>query len=87
MCWETTGWARRFGNLYSRLTGKPASLVHIPGVMLLVPGSVGFHSISAMLQHNTLAGIEIAFKAVLIAVSIAVGLLAGNLFVPPKKAL
>jgi len=76
-----------FGNLYSRLTGKPASLVHIPGVMLLVPGSVGFHSISAMLQHNTLAGIEIAFKAVLIAVSIAVGLLAGNLFVPPKKAL
>ncbi len=76
-----------FGNLYSRLTGKPASLIHIPGVMLLVPGSVGFHSISAMLQHDTLAGIEIAFKAVLIAVSIAVGLLAGNLFVPPKKAL
>ncbi len=76
-----------FGNIYSRTTGKPASLIHIPGVMLLVPGSVGFHSISAMLQHDTLAGIEIAFKALLIAVSIAVGLLAGNLFVPPRKAL
>jgi uncharacterized membrane protein YjjP (DUF1212 family) len=75
------------GNLYSRYSGKPASLIHIPGVMLLVPGSVGFHSISAMLQHDTLAGIEIAFKALLIAVSIAVGLLAGNLFVPPRKAL
>ncbi len=76
-----------FGNLYSRFSGKPASLIHLPGVMLLVPGSVGFHSISAMLQHDTLTGIEIAFKALLIAVSIAVGLLAGNLFVPPKKAL
>lgn len=75
------------GNLFARLTRKPASIIHIPGVMLLVPGSIGFKSLEAMLDNQTVDGVQTAFSALLIAVSLTVGLIAGNLFVPPKKTL
>jgi len=75
------------GNIYARITSNPAALMHIPGIILLVPGSIGFNSLSAMLSNNTLTGIQAAFDAVLIAVSISIGLLVGNLLVPPKKDL
>lgn len=75
------------GNVFSLLTKKPASIMHIPGVMLLVPGSIGFKSLEAMMDNQTLDGIQTAFSALLVAVALAVGLIAGNLFVPPRKAL
>ena len=75
------------GNIYARITSNPAALMHIPGIILLVPGSIGFNSLSAMLSNNTITGIQAAFDAVLIAVSISIGLLVGNLLVPPKKEL
>jgi uncharacterized membrane protein YjjP (DUF1212 family) len=75
------------GNLFALITKKPASIMHIPGVMLLVPGSIGFKSLEAMLDNQTLDGIQTAFSALLVAVALAVGLIAGNLFVPPRKAL
>ena len=75
------------GNIYARITSNPAALMHIPGIILLVPGSIGFNSLSSMLSNNTVTGIQAAFDAVLIAVSISIGLLVGNLLVPPKKDL
>ncbi len=75
------------GNVFALLSKKPASIMHIPGVMLLVPGSIGFKSLEAMLDNQTLDGIQTAFSALLVAVALAVGLIAGNLFVPPRKAL
>lgn len=75
------------GNLFTLFTKRPSSIMHVPGVMLLVPGSVGFRSLEAMLDNQTLDGVQTAFSALLVAVALAVGLIAGNLFVPPKKAL
>lgn len=75
------------GNVYSRITDNPASLMQIPGIILLVPGSMGFNSLTAMYTHDTITGVQAAFSAALVAVAISVGLLAGNLFVPPKKDL
>jgi uncharacterized membrane protein YjjP (DUF1212 family) len=75
------------GNLFALISKRPASIMHIPGVMLLVPGSIGFKSLEAMLNNQTIDGVQTAFSALLIAVALAVGLIAGNLFVPPRKAL
>lgn len=75
------------GNIYSRISSNPASIMHIPGIILLVPGSIGFNSLSAMYTNDTMNGVQAAFNAVLIAVAISVGLLVGNLLVPPKKDL
>ena len=75
------------GNIFSLISKKPASIMHIPGVMLLVPGSIGFKSLEAMLDNQTIDGIQTAFSALLIAVALAIGLIAGNLFVPIRRAL
>ncbi len=75
------------GNIYSRVSSNPASVMHIPGIILLVPGSIGFNSLSAMYTNDTMTGVQAAFNAALIAVAISVGLLVGNLIVPPKKDL
>ena len=75
------------GNIYSRISSNPASIMHVPGIILLVPGSIGFNSLSAMYTNDTMTGVQAAFNAVLIAVAISVGLLVGNLIVPPKKDL
>lgn len=75
------------GNIYSRISSNPASVMQIPGIILLVPGSIGFNSLSAMYTNDTITGVQAAFNAVLIAVAISVGLLVGNLLVPPKKDL
>jgi|GEM_PF-736842 len=75
------------GNIYSRLSSNPASVMQIPGIILLVPGSIGFNSLSAMYTNDTMTGVQAAFNAIIIAVAISVGLLVGNLIVPPKKDL
>lgn len=75
------------GNIYSRISLNPASVMHIPGIILLVPGSIGFNSLSAMYTNDTMTGVQAAFNAAIIAVAISVGLIVGNLLVPPKKDL
>ncbi len=75
------------GNLYSRISNNPASTMHIPGIILLVPGSMGFNSLSSLYTNDTITGVQAAFEATLVAVAISVGLLVGNLVIPPKKEL
>jgi len=76
-----------FGNAYARLTRRPSLVPLVPGIMLLVPGSVGFVALSAMLQQDVIAGIETGFAAVLSAVALAAGLLVASAALPPRRAL
>lgn len=76
-----------FGNVYARITRRPSLVAVVPGIMLLVPGSVGFDALSAMLQQDVVAGIEIGFQAVLSAVALAAGLLVASAALPPRGAL
>ncbi|HEX7977062.1 MAG TPA: threonine/serine exporter family protein, partial [Gemmatimonadaceae bacterium] len=54
----------------------------VPGILLLVPGSVGYRSMSAMMDRDTVAGIDIAFTMILTAVSLVAGLLIAGVLVP-----
>jgi hypothetical protein len=49
---------------------------------MLVPGSVGFRSLSSFLERRTLAGIETAFSMILTAVALAAGLLIAGVIAP-----
>jgi len=71
-----------FGNGYSRLLQRPASVPTVPGLLLLVPGSLGFHSVSSLMGKDALQGVEAAFAMSLVAVSLATGLLVGNVILP-----
>jgi uncharacterized membrane protein YjjP (DUF1212 family) len=75
------------GNLYARCFDRPASLVQIPGVTLLVPGSVGFRSVVALLEHDSALGVEFAFTMVLVGTALGSGLIVANVLVPPRGSL
>jgi uncharacterized membrane protein YjjB (DUF3815 family) len=70
-------------NLLRRLRDRPTALVQVPGLMLLVPGSLGFRSVSALVSENVLVGVQAAFTTILVAVSLVTGLLIANLLVAP----
>lgn len=74
-----------FGNLYARLLGRPSSVTIVPGLLLLVPGSIGFRSFSLFLEEQTVVGLGTAFSMMLVAISLAIGLLFGNVVVPPRR--
>lgn len=74
------------GNAYARATGLPSAVVLLPGLLTLVPGSVGFRSMLAFLAGAPTAGIDAAFRMTLIAVSLVAGVLAANVLVPDARA-
>lgn len=74
-------------NLFARTFRRPASLLLTPGILLLVPGSVGFRSLHALLEQDVVGGLEIAFQAGLVAGLLVTGQLVANLVVPPRRAL
>jgi uncharacterized membrane protein YjjP (DUF1212 family) len=74
-------------NMYARTTQRPAAILTLPGLLILVPGSVGFRSLTAFLDADTLGGIQTATSVFFIGVSIVVGLLLANVIVQPRKAL
>ena len=57
----------------------------LPGVLLLVPGSIGYQSLTSLLDQNVVVGVRAGFTMILIAVAIAAGLLAANVIVPPRR--
>ena len=74
-------------NLHARCLQRPAALTQVPGLMLLVPGSLGFRSVAALVEHDTLSGVQTAFTMVLVAIALVTGLLLANVLVPTRKAL
>jgi uncharacterized membrane protein YjjP (DUF1212 family) len=76
-------------NRYERLVGRPATVPLVPGVLLLVPGSIGFRSFALLLEQQVVVGVDAAFTMTMTAISLAAGLLLANVLVPPetKKAL
>ncbi|RVU42790.1 threonine/serine exporter family protein [Lujinxingia sediminis] len=74
-------------NAFARFFDRPASIVMVPGILLLVPGSVGFRSVSRLLERDVVGGLETAFVMTLVAASLVAGLLVANLLLPPRKAL
>ena len=74
------------GHLYQRLTGRPAALIQVPGLLTLVPGSVGFRGLNALIEQNFIEGVKITSGMVLTATALAVGTLLANGLRPlPKR--
>jgi len=74
-------------NVYARLADRPAMVPLVPGLLLLVPGSMGLRSMTSMLERDVMSGIDTAFAMILVAVSLVAGLLMANASVPPRRDL
>jgi uncharacterized membrane protein YjjB (DUF3815 family) len=70
------------GHLYQYLSKRPAALVQIPGLMTLVPGSMGFRGVHALIQQDSMAGISLITDMVLTGAVLAVGLLLADNILP-----
>jgi uncharacterized membrane protein YjjP (DUF1212 family) len=74
------------GNAFARLMERPAQVVQVPAVLLLVPGSMGFRGMSSLLG-NDLSGVGTVFAMFVVGVLIVAGLLIANAVVSPRRSL
>jgi uncharacterized membrane protein YjjP (DUF1212 family) len=74
-------------NVYARYAGRPGAVVREPGILLLVPGSVGFRSVSYLLDRNASLGFDSTVLLVTILISLVAGLMFGELLVAPRRSL
>jgi len=74
-------------NLYSKLAQRPGALVRLPGIIMLVPGSVGFRTLSLVFERDLFLGIDTAFSLIALLVSLVAGLLFGDLLISPRRQL
>ena len=76
-----------FSNLYARFAHQPGAVIREPGILLLVPGSVGFRSMSFLLERDTPLGLDTAMLLLTLLVSIVAGLMFGDLLISPRRSL
>ena len=72
-------------NLFSRIQKRNSSLMLVPGMILLVPGSLGFFSISHLVNSDVLAGIQTALTMLTTAMALVFGILFSNILVRAER--
>lgn len=73
------------GSVYERVRKRPAAVVLVPGLLLLVPGTVGFRGLTSLMERQSLAGIETAFSAVITAMALVAGILVAGVVAPEAR--
>lgn len=64
-----------------RRRGSPATTL-VPSILLLVPGSVGFRSLTLLMNRDVLSGVEAAFRMIVMVAALVAGLLMAGVLVP-----
>lgn len=72
-------------NLIANLRNLPAVVTGMPGIILLVPGSIGFRSFRALMDHEVIHGVDGAFTMFLVGISIVFGLFLASVALPTDK--
>jgi len=74
-------------NVYARLANRPGASFRLPGLILLVPGSVGFKSLTFVFEKDVFLGLDTAFSVVTLVAALVAGLLLGNSVMPPRQGM
>lgn len=74
-------------NLYTQLHDRPASVPLMPGLLVLVPGSLGYRSLDLFMSKEAIAGLSTAFDTSMVGIALVGGLLIANVIIPPRRAL
>jgi uncharacterized membrane protein YjjB (DUF3815 family) len=74
-------------NLYTRLKRRPSVVTLLPGLMVLVPGGLGFKGLEFIIQKQLVVGLDTAFQALFVAIALLTGLLLAHAAVQPRTAL
>lgn len=74
-------------NLYTRIQRRPSVVTLLPGLMVLVPGGLGFKGLEFIIQKQLVMGLDTAFQALFVAIALLTGLLLAHAAVAPRTAL
>ncbi len=72
-------------NLFARIRNRPSMVMLVPGILMLVPGTVGFRSLSALLDAQVESAVQTAFTMILTAVALVAGLLFADIVSPSRR--
>ena len=76
-----------FSNAYARLKDRPATVPLLPGLLVLVPGAIGYRALSAFADQNALSGVASVYEMLLVGAALVGGTLTANVVVPPRRVL
>ncbi|MCO4753705.1 MAG: threonine/serine exporter family protein [Bacteriovoracaceae bacterium] len=74
-------------NMFARVMQRPAMIVLMPAIILLVPGSIGYKGLNFLFTQNTIDGINTLFNSATIGMGLVAGAYFGNILVKPKRSL
>jgi uncharacterized membrane protein YjjB (DUF3815 family) len=66
-----------------RFRRSPLTFI-VPGLLMLVPGSIGYKSAASLMAGSTVTGIDTAFGTLVTLLAIAYGLVASRLVLPDQ---
>jgi uncharacterized membrane protein YjjP (DUF1212 family) len=74
-------------HVFANALRQPAEMFLVPGLALLVPGSFGVRTMAALLDENTVLGVDTAFHMFLTAMALVAGLLFSDSLFRNRRAL
>lgn len=74
-------------NTLARVRLRPATITAVPGLLVLVPGSMGFRGVASFLSQDTLSGLELVTRMLAVAMSLVCGLLLAGVVFPSQRTL
>jgi uncharacterized membrane protein YjjB (DUF3815 family) len=72
-------------NLYGRYFKQSGALLRVPGVILLVPGTIGYHGATALFLDGGANLTDTTLLALRLLIALVGGLLFGNTLLPPRR--
>ena len=73
--------------LFTRIRRHPSAVTLLPGLVVLVPGGLGFKGLEFIIQKQLVLGLDTAFQALFVAIALLMGLLLAQVAVHPRTAL
>lgn len=74
-------------NIFARLLKRPALTMILPGIIFLVPGSIGFRGINLIVDNNSVAGMDMALQTLSVSMLLVAGLFFANYVINPRRSI
>ena len=74
--------AAALSNLVARRRGGSPATTLVPSILLLVPGSTGFRSLTLLMNRDVQSGVEAAFRMMIMVAALVAGLLMAGVIAP-----
>lgn len=74
-------------NAFARIKKRPSAIMLVPGIIFIVPGTVGLKGLNLIFQKDFVAGLSGGFQMFILAITIVAGLFLANVTLNPRKSL